>query len=117
MRIYISGKITGLPLHEAMAMFQSAEEFLQKKQKMSGLPETVECVNPFEQDHGIAEEMARFPETFSMHEVWAKYMEVDLGALLNCDAVYMLKNWGGSKGARIEHAIAKELGLTVEYEQ
>jgi hypothetical protein len=44
-------------------------------------------------------------------------MKEDLAALLNCDGIYMLKNWGASQGARIEHVVAKEMGLTVEYEQ
>jgi hypothetical protein len=47
---------------------------------------------------------------------WEDYMEKDLGILLRCDGIYMLNNWGNSKGARCEYALAKELGLTIRFQ-
>jgi hypothetical protein len=47
---------------------------------------------------------------------WADYMADDIKALFECDAIYMLSDWGQSKGARVEYAIAKELGLIVIHE-
>ena len=44
-------------------------------------------------------------------------MEKDLSALLRCDGIYMLDNWGSSKGARIERAVAMELGLSIVYQE
>jgi hypothetical protein len=43
-------------------------------------------------------------------------MKEDISALLTCDAIYLLKNWGDSRGARIERAIALELGIKIIYE-
>lgn len=118
MRIYISGKITGLPIEEAKAMFQAAEDFLIKGNKEISSNFPLEIINPFTIDHSKAEAMEKAPPgTWTMHDVWCQYMKEDLGALLNCDGIFMLKNWGSSKGARVEHTVAKELGLTVEYEQ
>lgn len=40
----------------------------------------------------------------------------DLSILGKCDAVYMLKGWSRSKGARLERDYALQLGLEVLYE-
>jgi len=40
----------------------------------------------------------------------------DISALLECEAIYMVKDWGQSKGARLEYAIAKELGLYILFD-
>lgn len=118
MKIYISGKITGLPIEDAKAMFQAAEDFLNKKHLDANLHFPLECINPFKLNHDKIEEMEQAPPgKYSTHDKWCQYMKEDLAALLNCDGIYMLKNWGASQGARIEHVVAKEMGLTVEYEQ
>ena len=114
MRIYISGKITGLPIEEAQAMFQTAEDFLHSKYKDF----KPEVVNPFKIDHSKAREMESAPEgTYSQKEIWIQYMKEDLAALLNCTSVFMLQNWGQSQGARVEYATAKEMGFSIEYER
>lgn len=49
-------------------------------------------------------------------DTWEGYMTYDIGLLFTCQAIYMLSDWRESKGARIEHAIAKEMGLTIIYQ-
>lgn len=121
MKIYISGKITGLPIDEAKAMFQAAEDFLIKRHHEKKTFLEIEVVNPFTIDHSKAIAMENEIEggahKFTSHDIRCQYMKEDLGALLNSDSVYMLKNWGTSRGARVEHAVAKEMCLQVEYEQ
>lgn len=122
MKIYISGKISGLPIEEAKALFQTAEDYLLKKYK----DYNVEVANPFKLDHAkalaleaIMEHEKDYPEaskTVSAYDVWCAYMEVDVAAVLKSDGIYMLKNWEQSKGARVEYAIAKEIALTISYE-
>jgi hypothetical protein len=91
-KIYISGKITGLDLQEAENLFNEAETMLLKR-------EYCEVVNPMKLDH-------------SKHDqTWESFMMVDLKALIDCDGIYMLENWESSKGARIEHQLAEQLGL------
>jgi len=44
------------------------------------------------------------------------FMKADLKALLECDAIYMLKGWERSVGARCEHMVAAMCGLIITYE-
>lgn len=47
---------------------------------------------------------------------WKECMARDIQALVDCDAIYMLKGWVNSRGASLEHMIATELGLEIYYE-
>lgn len=94
-KIYISGKITGLDYETALSIFNEAEEFL----KLAGY----EVVNPMTIEH-------------NHDKTWESYMKVDLIEMLKCDAVYMLKGWYTSKGARMEFDIAEKLGIQILFE-
>lgn len=48
---------------------------------------------------------------------WEEYMKVDLAILSVCDAIYMLKGWESSKGAKLEHNYALARQLKIIYEQ
>ena len=43
-------------------------------------------------------------------------MRRDIKLLVDCDAVYMLDGWPESEGARVEHTLARDLGLKCYYE-
>lgn len=124
MRVYVSGKITGLPYPEALQMFDKAVKKITQQ-----WPE-VEVISPVLIDHGKANAMLAENEAYKMNpendqrslphserDLWCQYMKEDIAALLKCTGVYMLTNWVHSEGARIEHAIAKEMGLVINYEQ
>lgn len=95
-RIYISGKITGLPLDIATGYFEKMEVELTKR---GYIPVNPMKVLPYK------------PEL-----TWKDYMVADIDALLRCDGCYMLGNWRDSKGAKLEHEIAKGLGLNIYYD-
>lgn len=95
MKIYISGKISGTNLTETRKRFAAVA----KAMKRIG----VEPVNPFE--NGLSE-----------HDIWKAHIAKDIADLLKCKAIYMLQGWQDSKGARIEHYIATEIGLPIMYE-
>ncbi|MEJ8918077.1 DUF4406 domain-containing protein [Escherichia coli] len=46
----------------------------------------------------------------------SEYMDICLAMVRSADAIYLLKGWDVSAGARAEHALAEKLGLTVIYE-
>ena len=48
---------------------------------------------------------------------WADYMRRDIKLLMDCDAIFMMKGWGQSRGACVEHYITKKLGLMIIYER
>jgi hypothetical protein len=95
MRIYISGRITGLPFIEVEAKFQQAEWLLEEL----GL----EPVNPLK--NGL-----------TVEHPWNEHMVKDIEMLLPCEGVLMLDNWTESTGAGIEYDIAMRMGKDVWFE-
>ena len=95
MKIYISGKISGTNLTETRKRFAAAAKVTKKL--------GYEPVNPFE--NGLTE-----------HDTWEAHIVKDIATLLQCKAIYMLQDWQDSKGARIEHYIATEIGMPIMYE-
>lgn len=95
MKIYISGKISGLPPQEARQRFADAADLL----KAIGF----EAVNPL--NNGL--------ESSAM---WKEHMVADIRMLLDCEAIYMMDNWIESRGASIEYDIANRLNMDVWFE-
>ena len=91
-KIYVSGKITDNANYKAQ--FSSAEKHLQDL--------GYSVINPARLD---------LPDGAT----WADYMRQDIKLLCDCDAIFMLVNWQESKGAKIEHQLAQELGLKIIY--
>lgn len=44
---------------------------------------------------------------------WEAYMRMAIAQLVTCDEIHMLRGWADSKGANIEHTLARQLGLIV----
>lgn len=42
---------------------------------------------------------------------WKKHMAVDIARMVTCDAIILCKGWTKSRGCRLEHHIARELGI------
>lgn len=95
MKIYISGKITGLPLQEVKERFASAQALLEEI--------GFETVNPLKKG---------LPESAT----WEQHMVKDIELLLQCDAIYMMDNWVDSTGASIEYDVAMRTGKDVWFE-
>ena len=97
MKIYISGKVTGLPFDEVYKKFEQAE---QEVINLGGTP-----INPVKLVEQIED------------ATWEDYMEKDLALLLRCQGIFLIKDWGDSKGARCEYALSKELGLQIQFQK
>jgi hypothetical protein len=99
-KIYLSGKITGLPLHQATQNFKEAEK------RIKNLKPDAEVINPME-----------LPGNADAERTWKECMVTDITYLiLHCDCIYLQKNWYKSKGALIEHFIARMLGYVILYD-
>ena len=94
MKTYISGAITGTT--DYMERFERAEQLLKAKGR--------EVVNPSKLPH-------------NHDKTWESYMREDIKALVECEAVYVMKGWRLSKGAILEVNIASALGFKIEFEE
>jgi len=94
MRVYISGKMTGLNRVEVMDRFFGAEGMLRKY--------GYDVINP-----------ARM---YDFNLSYAEFMLIDTTLVTMCDAIYMLNNWRDSNGAKEELALAEAKGLKIMYE-
>ena len=95
MKIYISGKITGLPFKEVKDKFQKVQNFLEEL--------GFEVINPLK--NGLKKDSS-----------WEEHMKIDIELLTSCDVVYMLNGWIDSVGACIEYDIATRMGKKILFE-
>lgn len=94
-KCYIAGKIGDLPEEEYKRNFDVAKDFVYNL--------GYEPVSPVDLPHE--------------HErTWQSYMKEDLKAMMDCKAVYALKNWRSSPGATIEIDIAMKLGINIIFQ-
>lgn len=98
-RVYISGKITGLPYDEAVKKFNNSKDIINKAFRRPVI------INPIE------------ISPFDPKKEWQHYMKDCIIQLLTCNVIVLQKDWRQSKGARIEYAIAAELGLQIYLEE
>lgn len=96
-KVYVSGKITGLPKIEYLQLFRKAAERL--------FEEGYSVINP-------AVIQALLPEDTT----YEQYMQMSLLELSFCDAIYMLRNWQDSNGAKKELEYARRHGYRIMYE-
>lgn len=93
MTTYIAGPMTGIPEFNFPEFHRVAAELRAKG---------IGVRNPAE--HGE-----------STDKPWDHYMRLGLRDLLECDEILLLPGWENSRGARLEHAVAVELGMTVHF--
>lgn len=91
-KIYIAGKITGLPQNEVIEKFETAKAKIESLGFHAINP--VQVVNDWE-------------------TTWENAMKKCLKALIDCDAVVILPCWSESKGATIERQLAEDLGMVI----
>ena len=89
-KCYISGAITGYDAVDRKAAFSTASN------EMTALG--LKPVNPFENGQ---------PQPGDIR----KHMKVDIGLLLQCDYIYMLRGWWLSANARLELDVAAACGI------
>jgi hypothetical protein len=91
MKVYISGKISGLDKEVFEKWFNETEEYL--------INIGYEVINPLTITKGIN------PNDYP------KLMGKCVEELLKCDSICLLDNWKDSKGAKAEKAIADIMGI------
>lgn len=102
-KIYIAGPMTGYKDWNFPAFFEAEEQLL----KLG-----YEVINPAHNDGPTIElalESAGSPER--PNHTWAYYMKRDLPHVLEVDMLCVLPGWQKSKGASLEVAVSKAIGL------
>ncbi|HDS1715425.1 DUF4406 domain-containing protein [Pseudomonas sp. SbB1] len=92
LRVYIAGPMTGLPDFNFPA-FNAAADLM----RSAGW----HVENPAEHGHVHGAE-------------WADYLRYDISRLATCEMIMLLPGWSKSKGANLEVAIARQLGMPIK---
>ncbi len=103
MRVYIAGKVTGLPWAEVTAKFGQAQVELERR--------GFTVINPLavvSHHHGITPKAHRLLDT-----PWEWCMRWCLRALMDSDAVVLLPCWTHSRGATLERYVAASLNIPI----
>lgn len=98
-RLYISGPIKGVD--------NAADNFAQAQKTLHELGFTT--VNPFDVTPACTSPC--LGESDDRH--YDCFMRGDIAAMMLCDGVALLDGWFASRGARLEHAVALQVGIPV----
>ncbi len=101
MRVYVSGAISNRIRANRVRVFAEAAERLRARGH--------EVVNPLDQQPSINGGL-------DGKAFWRAAMRLDLRRLVTCSAIFMLRGWRNSRGARLERSIAQRLGMHIVYE-
>lgn len=93
--IYISGRISGLPIEVARARFNAAEQRIHER-----YPEA-KIWNPMQFTY------------YEEGKPWQHYIQECLAILEACDTIVMLPNWIESNGAQCEYYYARGMHLQI----
>lgn len=113
-KLYISGKITGDPSYpqkfEAACLVASKKDFYTLYGGDVAKYTTYTSFAPI-----CPTELAFLGVPLHYCPYWACMISC-IVAMVRCSSVYFLRDWRGSKGARIEHKIAKLLNKNIIYQ-
>lgn len=97
MKIYLAGAITN---KDPKVQQSNVERFYAKARELRQIGLKVYCP-PENEPQGLR---------------WEEYIAMDIPELLKCSHIYLMKGWQSSKGAALEHAIARRENIEVIYE-
>lgn len=99
---YLSGPMSGLPEYNYPAFDRAAEKLRAKGYTV---------VTPTEVGSDLETKLGA--ERFSLS--YQQYVNANIIALLDCNAIILLPGWSGSRGAKLEQYIAQTLGFDEFY--
>ena len=116
-RIYISLPISGCNLEERKKKAaQMKDKVMQavKTNKLAYISKNGKAVSLTESNTVVITPFEIVPDATDM--TYEQVMAKDLEVLMTCDIVVFARHWQYSKGCRIEFAVARELGIRVNFE-
>jgi len=106
--IYIAGPMRDIEKYNFTAFFDAEDRLRRCGWDEIFNPARIDCDDGFDPN-------IEHPE-YEWKEVKCTVFKRDVECIFNSDAIYMLKGWENSKGARAEHAVAVFLGIEIYYE-
>ena len=103
MKVYVSGKMRGVHNY-------NRGQFDRWTRQLKELG--FDAVNPME----IGDSIATPEEIDASPELVEKVLEADIAALRKCDAIFMLRGWETSEGARHELKVALDMNIPIMQE-
>lgn len=100
MKIYISGKVTGLNYEATVDKFALAQARLMHRHPNAIIENPIAIT-------------AHIPQS----EKWQTFMRECIKVLTQCTHIYMLPCWTDSHGAALELQVARACGLTIIFEK
>lgn len=131
MRIYVSGPMTGIPDHNRPGFDETAKRL---REQGHFVINPVDISVPFGDETELSVSFREYYRLLSNYgedafnnsrmRLMTKYrtrvalavMDSDLAAVRSCDAIYLLRGWETSRGAKRELAEAIAHGLTIMQE-
>jgi len=92
-KIYIAGKVSGLPYEETLLKFTSYHLELMNQGHLPVVPLHL-C---------------------NKDDAWHIAMRKCIAELCTCDEIHLLPDWRDSPGAMMEHQLATQLGIKIIY--
>ncbi len=90
-KIYIAGKVSGEDRRKVFLKFMVAEKYLSAK--------------GYDVENPVRFCASEWP--------WQQCMRRCITRLMECDEIYLLKDWRMSRGARLEHFVALKMGMKI----
>lgn len=115
-KVYIAGPMTGMPMNNRIA-FESASALLKVNRYRFS-----EVVNPFDiiykhaSDRNLSFYQTEFEYLSADKKAYEACIKDEMDALATCTAIYLLRGWENSVGARRELAYALEHDMEVVLE-
>lgn len=123
MRIYISGPMTGCHYHNRPAFDAAAKRlreqghFVINPAELSALfGKDIQLAFRIYYDPSDVRGISSIEEENCLYKTAKSVMDADLAAVRSCDAIYLLRGWETSRGAKRELAEAIAHGLTIMQE-
>lgn len=115
MKIYIAGKMRGVPYYNFPAFDHAKMKLLKAGHK---------AVSPadLDRENGFDPMKMAWPDDYNWNKIPDGFdfmccVDRDIEAVKECDAILLLKGWESSSGARAEKALAEWLGKKILYEE
>ena len=102
--VYVAGPMRGYENNNHDEFDRVSKELVKTKM--------FEVVNPAKLDRDAGVDSSNDMTKLELREA----LQRDFNAIFDCDAMYMMKGWEKSEGARAEHALATALGMRLMYQ-